>query len=95
MRIYYVYIMTNKRKNVLYIGVMRDLQHRVLEHKQERVKGFTSQYKVKQLIYYEEFDSAYDAIHREKQLKRWRRSKKEELIRKMNSGWNDLSAGWY
>ncbi len=92
---YYVYIMTNKRKNVLYVGMTRDLHGRVSQHKYKVVPGFTSQYNVNVLVYYEEYQYVYDAILREKQLKGWRREKKERLIRTMNPGWHDLSKEWY
>jgi len=87
--------MTNKRKNVLYIGVTRNLQHRVLEHKQAKVAGFTRRYKVKQLVYYEEFEMAIDAFDREKQLKNWHREWKYNLMKRLNPMLEDLSAEWY
>jgi len=95
MRQYYVYIMTNWNNKVLYIGVTGHLQWRVYEHKNKLVKGFTSKYNVNKLVYYEEYQYIEDAIRREKQLKRWRRSKKEWLINNMNPQWNDLSSEWY
>jgi len=94
-RRYYVYIMTNKRKNVLYIGVTRDLAGRVFQHKSDVVKGFTSKYKVSILVYYEEYDYVYTAISREKQIKGYRREKKEKLIKSMNINWNNLSQDWF
>ena len=87
---YFVYIMTNKSHTVLYTGFTDDLERRVYEHKNEVYKGFTSRYKCKKLIYYEEFGDIEEALHREKQLKRWRRSWKEELINKANLEWLDL-----
>ena len=92
---YYVYIMTNKRKNVLYTGVTSDLYGRVWQHKKKFVKGFTSKYNINQLMYYEEFDSSYDAIRREKKIKGWTREKKEALIHSVNPTWKDLSEDWY
>jgi len=92
---FYTYIMTNKRKNVLYVGVTRDLQWRAFEHKQKLVKGFTSRYNVNKLVYYEEYQYVEDAIRREKQIKRWRREKKEYLIRQINPYWQDLSFDWF
>ncbi|HCJ52126.1 MAG: endonuclease [Candidatus Kerfeldbacteria bacterium RIFCSPLOWO2_01_FULL_48_11] len=94
-RIYYSYMMTNKRKNVLYTGVTSDLSFRVYEHKNKLKKGFTSKYNIKILVWYEEYDSIYDAIAREKQIKKWVRVKKEELINKLNPTWEDLSEKWY
>ena len=88
---YYVYIMTNKRKNVLYVGVTSHLEGRVRQHKCGEIKGFTSRYKVSQLVYYEEFDYIYDAIAREKQIKAGSRKKKIALINKLNPAWKDLT----
>ncbi|OGY46713.1 MAG: hypothetical protein A3A24_03965 [Candidatus Buchananbacteria bacterium RIFCSPLOWO2_01_FULL_46_12] len=87
---YYTYIMTNSSKT-LYIGVTNNIRERVLEHKAGKTKGFTEKYKLKKLVYYEEFDNIYDAIAREKQLKNWHRQWKIDLIEKMNPGWDDLS----
>ena len=89
MRSYYVYIMSSYSK-VLYIGVTNNLLRRVYEHKNEVVGGFSSMYKTKYLVYYETTNSPDIAITREKQLKSWRREKKESLIRTMNPLWRDL-----
>ena len=94
-RIYYIYIITNKRHTVLYTGITSNLQWRVYEHKRKLVKGFTSKYNVNKLVYYEEYEYVEDTIRREKQIKRWRRSKKIWLINRMNPEWNDLSLEWY
>ena len=69
----FVYILTNKYNRVLYIGVTRDLRRRVAEHRLHVNRGFTSKYNVEKLVYYEQFDLLDDAIHRESQLKNWRR----------------------
>ncbi len=74
---YYVYIMTNKRKNVLYVGITRDVQGRVAQHKRKRAPSFTSQYNVNVLVYYEEYQYVYDAILRERRLKNWKREWKK------------------
>ena len=95
MKQFYVYIMTNKYNLVLYIGTARDLQHRVWEHKNKSIDGFTSKYNITKLVYYEEFGMATDAFARGKQLKNWHRGWKINLIRKMNPLFNDLSIGWY
>gem|GEM_PF-350262 len=87
---YSVYIMTNASRT-LYVGVTNDLARRVYEHKQKLVPGFTNKYNITQLVWYEHFHSPYDAIAREKQLKRWRRDKKTALIRSQNPEWKDLS----
>ena len=76
---------------VLYVGVTRDLERRVLEHKTKAKVGFSSRYKTMMLVYFEAFGQVKGAIAREKQLKRWRREKKVELIEGMNREWRDLS----
>jgi putative endonuclease len=93
---YYVYIMTNARHTVLYVGVTNNLERRVFDHKVKRNKhSFTARYNCNNLVYYEEFQEIKDAIHREKQLKKYQRKWKEELIEGMNAEWKDLSEGWY
>ncbi len=86
---YYVYIVSSHNK-VLYIGVTSDLVKRIYEHRNGLLKGFTDKYKVKYLVYYESTNDVISAIEREKQLKKWRRSKKENLIGQMNPKWKDL-----
>ena len=76
--------MTNKNKTVLYIGVTNDLKRRVYEHTEGIIKGFTSKYNCKYLLHFEEFNDIYQAIEREKVLKKWRREKKEALINQYN-----------
>ena len=87
MKSSYVYILTNKNKTTLYIGVTGDFQKKISDHYDGIGSTFTRKYALKHLIYYEKFDNITDAIQREKQLKRWSRSKKEELIRKLNPDW--------
>ena len=88
---YFVYIMTNKSKNVLYSGVTNDLQKRCLQHiNKEHPESFTALYNVHKLVYYEQFGRIEEAIAREKQIKAGSRKKKIELIEKMNPGWKDL-----
>jgi len=87
---YYVYILTNVYHTVLYTGVTNDLERRVFEHKHKIFKGFTSRYNVSKLVYYEIYDRIDTAIAREKQLKRYTRSRKEELIIEFNYNWKDL-----
>ena len=94
-RLYYVYILTNKRNNVLYIGVTSNLEGRVWQHKNKENCGFTAKYNVNRLVYYEEFEYVEDAIRREKQLKGGSRAKKIKLIESVNHKWLDLSEGWY
>ncbi len=87
--------MTNKTNKVLYIGITSNLQGRVLQHKDKVFLGFTSKYNVNKLVYFEEFNSPYDAIMREKQLKGGSRVKKIKLVESMNNKWIDLSTEWY
>src|SRR5205809_4231995 len=84
-------MMTNRSRVVLYTGVTSKLEGRVWEHKNHVVKGFTSKYKLDRLVYYEQFSDAVSAITREKEIKSWRREKKNELVRKLNPKWEDLS----
>jgi putative endonuclease len=88
---YFVYILTNKHKNVLYTGVTNDLKRRVYEHENALFPGFTKRYNCKYLIYWEHFQYIEEAIRREKQIKKWRRSKKEELITEFNKNWEFLN----
>jgi putative endonuclease len=90
MKTYYVYILASKKNGTLYIGVTNDLIRRIDEHKNDRVKGFTSKYHVHQLVYFEQTNDVYCAISREKHLKKWKRQWKIELIEKENPVWKDL-----
>lgn len=91
---FYVYIMATN-SGTLYIGVTNSLERRILEHKHNLVPGFTSRYSCHKLVYFEHYTEIETAIAREKQLKRWRRDKKELLIKRMNPPWQDLSLNWY
>ena len=91
---YYVYILTNKTKTVLYTGVTGDITRRLYEHKSKSIDGFTKKYKVDVLMYYEEYKDVRDAIKREKAIKNLVRRKKEELINSINPDWKDLSNDW-
>jgi len=86
----YVYIMSNKINGTLYIGVTSDLIKRVWQHKSGFVSGFTKKYGLKQLVYYEQHHDITEAIHREKQLKKWSRALKLNLINQNNPKWEDL-----
>ena len=87
-----VYIMTNKNKTTLYIGVTSNLLGRIWEHKSHFYrKGFTDRYNLEFCVYYECYFSIEEAIVREKEIKKWRREKKEKLIITMNPEWKDLS----
>ena len=88
---YYVYILTNKSNNVLYIGVTNDLIRRISEHKTKLVEGFTKKYNLQKLVYYEATNDIESAINREKQLKNWHRDWKMNLIDQFNPDWKDLS----
>ena len=91
---YFVCILSNWDDSVLYIGVTGNLPRRLYEHRNKLVDGFTKQYNVHKLVYYEHTNDVYSAISREKQLKNWNRSKKTALIEKRNPEWRDLSADW-
>ncbi len=87
----FVYILTNKRKTTLYIGVTSDLRARLWEHENHFFEGFTKKYNVTFLLYYEYFESIESAIAREKELKGWLRRRKNELINQKNKNWSFLN----
>ena len=91
---YYVYILTNWKNNVVYTGVTNDLKRRIYEHKKKVLPGFTNDYNVNKLVYFESYNNIDEAIIREKQIKGWRREKKNLLVEKQNPGWVDLTKGW-
>ena len=91
---YFVYILSNWDDSVLYIGVTSNLPRRLYEHRNGLVEGFTKKYNVHKLVYFEQTNDIYAALSREKQLKKWVRSKKNALISKMNPNWIDLSSQW-
>ena len=88
---YWVYIMSNKARTVLYVGITNDLYRRYLEHKEEKIEGFTQKYRCHDLLYYEEFSVVNDSIAREKEIKAWRREKKEKLIATKNPAKRNLA----
>ena len=88
----FVYIMTNRRNGILYVGVTSNLPSRAYQHREGVVDGFTKRYGLKLLVYYESFDDIRLAIQREKTMKHWPRAWKVRLIHEMNPQWNDLSA---
>jgi putative endonuclease len=90
-RRFFVYILSNRRRGVLYIGLTNDLIRRLSEHKAKLVPGFTKTYGVVMLVYYEEYSSVMEARAREATLKRWRRAWKIQLIDEFNPDWRDLS----
>jgi len=89
-KLYCVYIMTNKRKTVLYTGITSNLKKRIYEHKEKLVEGFAKKYNVRELVYFEVFNDVGEAIRREKQIKAGSRNKKIRLIDGMNPEWKDL-----
>ena len=93
-KLYHVYILSNKANTAVYIGT-RDLMRRLWEHKNDVAEGFTQRYHVHKLVYYESTTDVQAAIEREKQLKKWRRAKKNELIESVNPTWQDLAADWF
>jgi len=91
MKAFYVYMMTNRSRVVLYTGITNSLMRRVWQHQNGQIEGFTKTYKVNRLVYYERFNDPRDAIAREKEIKGWRRAKKNALVEAMNPNWADLS----
>ena len=94
MKNYYVYILASKRNGTLYVGITSDPERRMHEHKNGLVGGFTKKYDVNQLVLFEESSDVESAVKREKQLKKWNRRWKLELIEKTNPEWKDLSGVW-
>ena len=90
-RYYYVYILTNWNNKVLYTGVTNDLVKRVYQHKNKLAEGFTKKYNLNKLVYFETTNDVTSAIAREKQIKGWLRTKKNELVESINPEWRDLS----
>ena len=91
---YYVYLLTNWNNKVMYVGVTNNLERRMYEHKHKLIEGFTQKYNVDKLVYFEETRNVYAALEREKEIKKWRREKKNALVLKGNEEWRDLSEGW-
>ncbi len=89
-RYYYVYILASKRNGTLYVGVTADIISRVYQHKNKINAGFSAKYNATRLVYYEEYATIIDAIHREKLIKKWNRSWKIKLIEQNNPTWEDL-----
>lgn len=87
---YYVYIITNKHNTVLYVGMTNNIERRMCEHKQKEINGFSEKYQLDKLVYLEQTEDVRSAIEREKQLKRWHRKWKVNLITSLNPKWNDL-----
>lgn len=95
MKLWYIYIMSNKPQGVIYIGVTDNLLERVKEHKLKIYpNSFTAKYNCDKLIYFEEWEDGFKATIREKQLKKWQREWKINLINDMNPAWMDISLNW-
>jgi putative endonuclease len=90
MRKFFVYILANKKNGTLYTGVTDNLLRRMIEHKEKLNVGFTSKYGIDKLVYYETYKYADEAIRREKNIKKWKRDWKIELIEMNNKEWKDL-----
>jgi putative endonuclease len=87
---YYVYILASRRDGAIYVGITNDLVRRVYEHRTKAVPGFTAKYNITRLVWFEAYDDPISAISREKELKKWKRDWKVQLIRAQNPEWNDL-----
>ena len=87
---FYVYMVTNKHRNVLYTGVTSNLVGRIYIHRNELVDGFSKRYKVHDIVWFEHHETAASAITREKRIKKWRCAWKDELVAQINPGWIDL-----
>ena len=90
MKRYYVYLLASRRRGTLYVGMANDLIRRIYEHRSDLVPGFTKRYGIHRLVYYEECQNVNAALAREKQLKKWNRKWKLELIESNNPDWIDL-----
>ncbi len=93
-RSYYIYLLTNWNNRVIYTGVTNNLERRLYEHKNKKTNGFSEKYNVNKLVYFEETSDVESAIMREKEIKAWRREKKNRLVISVNPGWCDLSKDW-
>ena len=94
MKNYYVYLLTNWNNKVMYVGMTNNLERRLYEHKNKLVNGFTKKYNIIKLVYFEETSDVNAALSREKEIKKWRREKKDSLVLIANPEWEDLSEGW-
>jgi len=90
-KVYYVYIMASRRNGTLYVGMTNDPARRAYEHRSGLVDGFTKKYEIKLLVYHEVFNDVHAAIHRETQIKKYKREWKLNLIQERNPEWRDLA----
>jgi putative endonuclease len=88
--LFYVYLLASRKQRTLYLGVTKDLVRRVYQHKEKLLPGFTSPHDIRRLVWFEVYDDPTNAIEREKEIKKWRRAWKIELIEKENPDWRDL-----
>ncbi len=91
---FYVYLLANWNNKVMYVGVTNNLERRIYEHKNKLIKGFSEKYNVNKLVFFEETQDVTVAITREKEIKKWRRDKKNKLVNQTNPDWKDLSLEW-
>ena len=87
---FYVYLLASRKEGTLYLGVTRDLVRRTYQHREKSLPGFTSRYDIRRLVWFETYDDPADAIFREREIKKWRRSWKVALIEKDDPDWCDL-----
>jgi putative endonuclease len=87
---YYVDILASRKDGAIYLGVTNDIVRRIYEHRTSAVRGFTSKYNITRLVWFEIYDDPISAISREKELKKWKRAWKTQLIEAQNPQWNDL-----
>jgi putative endonuclease len=87
---FYVYLLASRKQGTLYLGVTKDLVRRTYQHKEKVLPGFTSRYDIRRLVWFEVYDDPTNAIEREKEIKKWRRARKLDLIEKDNPEWKDL-----
>ena len=87
---YYVYILASRKDGAIYVGVTNDIARRIYEHRTKVIKGFTSKYNITRLVWFEIYDDPISAISREKELKKWKKAWKVQLIESQNPRWNDL-----
>ena len=92
---FFVYMLTNSSRRSLYTGFTSTFRRRIWEHKNHVFPGFSDEYNVTRLVWFERYQYANNAIAREKQIKRWNRRKKMWLVEQMNPGWKDLAAVWF
>jgi putative endonuclease len=95
MKTYYVYMMTNRSRVVLYTGITNSLEGRLWFHANGSRRSFTKRYNVDRLVYFESYADPRDAIAREKEIKGWRRQKKNDLVGQLNPKWEDLAKKYF